>query len=48
MFHDDHRRAHGAVFLLMTIASFAMTLPFMSYMKRMADSLEKIAHREQS
>lgn len=44
MFHD-HRRAHGAAFMFMTLASLAMTLPFMCYIKRMANSLERIASR---
>ncbi|WP_156779671.1 hypothetical protein [Desulforamulus reducens] len=47
MFHNYHR-PHGAAFMIMTLASIAMTLPFMSYMKRMANSLEKIANKRYS
>lgn len=47
MFHD-HRRSHGVGFMLMTLASVALTIPFMCYMRRMADSLERIADKPNS
>ncbi len=47
MFHDHHRH-HGAGFLLLTLASIALTVPFWGYMKRMVHSLEKIAEKRYS
>lgn len=45
MFHDHHR-SHGSGLMVMTLASLAMTIPFLCYMRRMANSLDKIAHKK--
>lgn len=44
MFNDYNKR-NGSDLMFLTFASVAMTIPFLCYMKRMSDSLEKISDK---
>ena len=45
MFYSHHRH-HKAGFIFLTLASIAMTVPFLGYMKRIVNSLEKISEKK--
>ncbi|SHK12024.1 hypothetical protein [Desulforamulus aeronauticus] len=46
MFHGYHRHHGFCGLFMMTVASAAMTIPFLCIMKRMANSLEIIAEKK--
>lgn len=47
MFHEHHK-CPGSGLVFMTLASVAMTIPFLCYMRRMANSLERISDKRYS
>jgi len=42
----DHHSHHAAGFIFLTLASVAMTLPFISYARDIANSIRMIAGRK--